>query len=132
MPKRASLSNGAWLETQLHDGSNEIFATGTNAAGVSQKIEVAWRWSGRSADITVTNDIVQGQTAVSYGGGGSQWKEPFSKVQYGTNRHAAKPLVIGNDSVQVVFDCATVAVFDIWTNSWVHASPGVQLTLQVT
>jgi hypothetical protein len=133
MPKSISLGNGVWLQTQICDASNEVSSTSRKATGLYNRLDVAWRNSSVKAEIKVTHDIVQGQHVVSYThNGGAQWEERFSRVQYGQPRWVQKGLTVADDGAQVVFDCATVAVHDIWLNSWVHVSTGLQLTLQVS
>jgi GH43 family beta-xylosidase len=133
MPFRSKLSNGAWIETQVQNGSTEVSTAKINTTTISHRIEVAWTWSGRNADIKVTSEIIQGETIASYTHGGDPrtWTRPFNQVQYKNNRNDANPLNIGNDPGQVVISCVDVSVFDSWTNSWAPANPGLQPALQV-
>ena len=132
MPKNTSLSNGVWLETQIVDARGEVFSAPTGSNGLSNKLEVAWLHSWRAADIRVTHDVVQGGSVVSYQKTGQQWVEPFTRVRYGHNRTASGTLLVGNQAGQAVFDCSTVEVWDIWAQTWVPASCGLQFTLQIT
>lgn len=128
------MSNGVWLETQIKDSRGEVFSTATNNASLSHYLEIAWRYNWRSADIKVTHDIIQGGNIIQYVTNGQlKWTAPFARVKYGQpNRNASERVSVGSQTGQVIIDCTTVEVFDIWKNRYVPVPGGVQLTLQVT
>jgi hypothetical protein len=133
MPQRASLSNSVWVETQIMDGKGEVVSASSGSNGLSNQLEVAWRKAWYGADIRVTHDIVQGGSIVGYAKSGrQQWIEIINRVRYGHNRKAKAVLSVGNQTGQVVLECTTVEVLDIWTHVWVSTACGLQLTLQIT
>jgi hypothetical protein len=134
MPARSALSSGAWIETQIENGGTEAASAHTSATTISHRIEVAWKWSGRNADIKVTSEIIQGDTIASYTKGEDplKWVRQFDQVKYKHNRSDNNPLHIGTDAGQVVISCFDVSVLDPWNSSWVPANPGLQLTLVVS
>lgn len=133
MPQSASLGNGVWLEIQIADATGEVSSAPANSNGLRDHLEVAWRHSWRTADVRVTQDIVQGTRLVSFATTNpTSWVESFLRVKYGLNRKSSVSLSVASQTGQAVFDCATVEVFDIWRRQWVPTASGLQLTLQIT